>query len=212
MTLLDLQKKAAYYCIKPSWVEPFWPPVAIIQTPNYGNLAAQKVVEELKINSPKDKAQLAIAKEIVYKEGFYSGVMIVGPHAGIPVQEAKALIRQIMIESKMALTYCEPEGVVVSRSGDDCVVTLCDQWYLDYSDEEWKKDARRYSISNHLPSPVCIVTKQSFPNLQVSRKYGMLLVRDSAWIRKDSRLASRVGVLTRVWSWIADSMGPYMAH
>ena len=28
---------------------------------------------------------------------------------------------------------------VVSRSGDECVVALCDQWYLDYGNEEWKK-------------------------------------------------------------------------
>ena len=24
------------------------------------------------------------------------------------------------------------------RSGDECVVALCDQWYLDYGEESWK--------------------------------------------------------------------------
>jgi len=27
---------------------------------------------------------------------------------------------------------------VVSRSGDECVVSLCDQWYLSYNDASWK--------------------------------------------------------------------------
>ena len=30
----------------------------------------------------------------------------------------------------------------MNRSGDDCVVSLCDQWYLDYGDKEWKTKAR----------------------------------------------------------------------
>jgi leucyl-tRNA synthetase len=29
------------------------------------------------------------------------------------------------------------------RSGDECVVALCDQWYLDYGDEVWKERARK---------------------------------------------------------------------
>merc|ERR1712223_785260 len=33
-----------------------------------------------------------------------------------------------------------PEKQVVSRSNDICVVALCDQWYLNYGDKEWKKD------------------------------------------------------------------------
>ena len=33
----------------------------------------------------------------------------------------------------------EPEKTIISRSGDECVVALCDQWYLDYGEPEWKK-------------------------------------------------------------------------
>ena len=31
---------------------------------------------------------------------------------------------------------------VISRSNDLCVVALCDQWYLDYGNEDWKEQAR----------------------------------------------------------------------
>ena len=34
--------------------------------------------------------------------------------------------------------YKEPEKMVMSRSGEECVVSLCDQWYLDYGEEEWR--------------------------------------------------------------------------
>lgn len=43
-----------------------------------------------------------------------------------------------------AFVYMEPEGEVVSRSGDDCVVALVDQWYLNYGDEQWKKQVREH--------------------------------------------------------------------
>jgi hypothetical protein len=35
-----------------------------------------------------------------------------------------------------ACVYYEPEGEVISRSGDVCVVALCDQWYLNYGMRE----------------------------------------------------------------------------
>ena len=82
VTLMDLSKKPTYYHVNKDWVDPFLPPISIIDTPNYGGLAAVKVVQDLKIASQKDKVNLAKAKEIVYKEGYYSGKMIVGPHAG----------------------------------------------------------------------------------------------------------------------------------
>lgn len=139
-TLADLKKKVAFYKIKEEWVKPF-EPIPIIDTPNYGNLAAAKVCEELKINSPKDRKLLDLAKEKVYKEGFYSGKMLMGECKGMSVQDAKPKIRQQMIDANQAIPYWEPEGLVMSRSGDECVVCLTDQWYLNYGEENWKQQA-----------------------------------------------------------------------
>ena len=35
-----------------------------------------------------------------------------------------------MVDNKEAVLYQEPERTVISRSGDRCVVALCDQWLV----------------------------------------------------------------------------------
>ena len=60
----------------------------------------------------------------------------------LQVSEAKPIIKDEMIAAGQALTYNEPEKEVISRSGDECVVALTDQWYLTYNDPEWKAAAR----------------------------------------------------------------------
>ena len=68
-------------------------------------------------------------------------ILTVGECSGEKVQVAKKKVQQIMMESGEAILYQEPERRVVSRSGDECVVALCDQWYLDYGQKEWKEQA-----------------------------------------------------------------------
>merc|ERR1712000_694855 len=40
--------------------------------------------------------------------------------------------------------YFEPASPVKSRSGDDCVVCLTDQWYIDYAQPEWKEQVKAH--------------------------------------------------------------------
>ena len=74
----------------------------------------------------------------------YSGTMVIGDFKGESFQEAKAKVREQMIAKGLAFPYAEPEGLVVSRSGDECVVALVDQWYLDYGEPSWKEQAEEY--------------------------------------------------------------------
>ncbi|PRT55682.1 Leucine--tRNA ligase, cytoplasmic [Wickerhamiella sorbophila] len=135
ITQVDLAKKPEYYHIEASWIAD---PVPVVDTPTYGTTTAKTLVEQLKINSPKDKDKLAEAKEIAYKEGFYMGVMAVGKYAGEKVEDAKPKVREDMVKAGQAFVYSEPEGLVISRSGDECVVSLEDQWYNDYGEDSWK--------------------------------------------------------------------------
>lgn len=76
-------------------------------------------------------------------QGFTDGVMTVGPYAGRKVAEAKPLIRDEMLAAGHALPYSEPEKTVMSRSGDECVVALTDQWYLTYGEDAWRAATER---------------------------------------------------------------------
>lgn len=49
----------------------------------------------------------------------------------------------ILVETEHFVKIFIPEDVVISRSGAKCVVSLLDQWYIDYSLPEWKEKARR---------------------------------------------------------------------
>lgn len=141
--LRDLQQKAALrekFGIKEEWVN--FPIVPIIEIPGYSDskiVAAEKACQEFKVKSQNDGAQLALAKDRVYKLGFYDGVMLVGEYKGSKVQDAKPKVRADLIDAGHAVSYAEPESAVVSRSGDECIVALTDQWYLTYGEEEWKK-------------------------------------------------------------------------
>lgn len=135
-TLTDLRKKPEFYKIDASWVA--IDPVPVISTPLYGDMTAPAIVKQLKIQSQKDTKQLAEAKDIAYKEGFYNGTMIIGEFKGESVQDAKPKVREAMIKAGLAFPYAEPEGLVISRSADECVVALMDQWYLDYGESSWR--------------------------------------------------------------------------
>jgi leucyl-tRNA synthetase len=135
ITSLDLAKKAEYYQIQKEWVK-FDGILPIISTPQYGDLTAKKLVEDLKIQSPKDAKKLEEAKEKAYKEGFYKGTMIYGDFKGKKVEEAKDLVRKQLIDQGLAFPYAEPDSKVLSRSGDECVAGLLDQWFMNYGTAE----------------------------------------------------------------------------
>jgi len=143
-TVKDLAKKAEYYGIKKEWAELEIPP--IIETPSYGNLTAEFLVESMKINSPKDVKQLAEAKDLAYKEGYYKGKMLIGEFKGEPVEVAKPKVKEALIKSGQAFEYAEPNGHVLSRSGDECVVAYLGQWFLNYgeNDPQWRQQTLGY--------------------------------------------------------------------
>uniref|UniRef100_A0A0E0M0N2 leucine--tRNA ligase n=1 Tax=Oryza punctata TaxID=4537 RepID=A0A0E0M0N2_ORYPU len=126
--------------VKDEWVLPF-KIIPIINITEFGDKSAEKVCLDLKIKSQNDKEKLAEAKRMTYLKGFTDGTMIVGEFNGRKVQEAKPLIKKQLLEKGTAVLYSEPEKKVMSRSGDECVVALTDQWYITYGETEWKQKA-----------------------------------------------------------------------
>eukprot|EP00241_Pyramimonas_parkeae_P014751 CAMPEP_0114293780 /NCGR_PEP_ID=MMETSP0059-20121206/9775_1 /TAXON_ID=36894 /ORGANISM="Pyramimonas parkeae, Strain CCMP726" /LENGTH=1084 /DNA_ID=CAMNT_0001415513 /DNA_START=16 /DNA_END=3270 /DNA_ORIENTATION=- len=144
MALQDLKKKPAMrekFGIKDEWVMPF-EVIPIINIPEFGDASAVTVCEEMKIQSQNDRVKLDEAKNRTYMKGFYEGVMLVGEHKGQSVQVAKPLLKDQLCADGRACLYSEPEKKVMSRSGEECVVALTDQWYLMYGEEEWLAKAK----------------------------------------------------------------------
>lgn len=142
--LTDLQKKQPMrekYGISDEMVLPY-KPIPIIEVPGLGKLSAVTACEQLKIVSQNDREKLLEAKELVYLKGFYDGILLVGEFAGKKVQDVKKDLKKYLVDRNEADTYYEPEKTIISRSADECVVALCDQWYINYGEEEWLGKAR----------------------------------------------------------------------
>jgi leucyl-tRNA synthetase len=116
-------------------------PIPIIDT-DMGDMAAVKICEDMEIKSQKDRGKLDKAKKIVYKKGFYEGTMNsnCGEYSGMKVEDAKEKVKTKLLKSEDADLMYELTGQVVSRALTECIVKIVDdQWFVKYSDKEWKK-------------------------------------------------------------------------
>lgn len=146
--LRDVQTKKEYFQekfnVKPEWAK--FDPVPIINIPEFGDLAAIKACNDFKVKSQNDRVALDQAKDVVYTKGFYDGEMIVGDYKGMKVKDAKPIIKDLMVQNGQAVLYSEPAGKVMSRSGDECVVALADQWYMTYGEKDWRAQTEEYGF------------------------------------------------------------------
>lgn len=127
-------------------------PVSIIDVPEYSDMSAIKAYQDFKVGSMNDKQKLADAKAEVYLKGFYKGVMKVGEFKGEKVEQAKKLTKELLIKNNQGVQYYEPEGLVISRLGEECVVAMCDQWYINYGIENVKQELLSYIDSKGFQS------------------------------------------------------------
>jgi leucyl-tRNA synthetase len=164
-------------------------PISVLRTEKLGDFAAKTALEQLKSSSLQKDQKLDAAKDLCYKEGFYHGVMILGPFTGEPVSVAKEKMKELMAAEGRALVYWEPESEVISRSGDKCVVVMCDQWYIEYGQEEWKRQ-----VVEHFNTKVEVFHDETREKFRAcfdwlsawpcSRQYGLgtRLPFDEAWL------------------------------
>ena len=177
--------------VKEEWCVPFEVvPVIEIPESELGQASAVFVCEnQFTIDSHKNKVQLEEAKKICYMKGFYNGILIKGEFSGKPVQEAKKLVKDRLIELGLAANYYEPESQVMSRSGDECVVALCDQWYITYGEPDWlalvvdhlKSNFEMYNQSAYA---LQVASVQWFKDWACSRTFGLgsRLPWDEHWL------------------------------
>jgi len=145
--LLDLKKNPSYaerYGVSREVIEEL-EPIPIIKLEGYSEVPARDAVEKLGVRSQRDEDKLEEATKEVYSAEFRRGVMLENtPYAGMPVSEAKQRVKEDLIaEGKADTMYEVINSPVYCRCGAKCVVKIFrDQWFIDYSNPEWKQLAR----------------------------------------------------------------------
>ena len=196
---LDEQRK---YNLDSSIVQQVYP-ISVISVKGMGDFPAQEIIEEMRVGDQSDK-KVHDATEALYKREFHQGVLKenTGKYKGRKVAETKPLIIQELKENGIADTMYDLPEKVVCRCLTECRVKILeDQWFLKYSDPEWKRLAHE-----------CVNSAQMYPE---STRQWFHDVID--WI-KDWPCARRVGLGTPLpWSpgWIVETLSDstiYMAY
>ena len=118
-------------------------PISIIEVPGHSQYPAEDAVKKFGIKDSSD-ARLADATAEVYKEEFHRGVMKANTgFPGMKVSEAKERITDVLAKEGHLTKMQELPQRVICRCGTRCYVKILEnQWFLNYSNEEWKAKAK----------------------------------------------------------------------
>ncbi len=158
-------------------------PIAIIDTKGYGPMPAVELVDRMGITQAGDP-RLDEAKKAIYKDGFHTGRMNAncGEFAGMKVEEAKDLIKQMMLKSGEAELFYDLSEEVVCRCGKPVVIKkVPDQWFIDYANATLTEKSKHHARSMH------ILPQDYYVNVQ-----GVLdWFRERACVRQGNWLGTR---------------------
>jgi len=133
-------------------------PISMINTEGLGNIPAKDIVEKMGI-SHQDDPKLEEATKEIYSKEFYEGILAnnTKQFAGKKISEAKDEIKEWITKTGSADILLElTNSPVKCRCGTECVVKLLsNQWFLDYSNKDWKQKAHRcFEGMNILPNEI----------------------------------------------------------
>ena len=178
-------------------------PISMIKTEGLGDIPAKDIVEKMGI-SHQDDPKLEDATKEIYSKEFYEGILAnnTKQFAGKKISEAKDEIKEWITEIGSADILLElTNSPVKCRCGAECVVKLLsNQWFLDYSNKDWKKKAH-----------TCFDKMNILPN-EISSEFDKVL----DWLRERA-CARQHGLGTKVpWDkeWLVESLADsviYMA-
>ncbi|MEM7819556.1 MAG: leucine--tRNA ligase [Candidatus Aenigmatarchaeota archaeon] len=120
-------------------------PISIIETQGFGEHPAKEICEKMKISSLKQEKELDEATKIVYKKEFHLGVLKdnCSEYSGLKVSGCKEKLSIEFIEKNVADVMWDCTNVICRCTTKCHVKILENQWFLKFSDENWKKQVRR---------------------------------------------------------------------
>ena len=133
-------------------------PISMIKTDGLGDIPAKDIVERMGI-SDQNNPKLEDATKEIYSKEFYEGILAdnTKQFAGKKISEAKDEIKEWITEIDSADILLElTNSPVKCRCGAECVVKLLsNQWFLDYSNKDWKDKAHTcFEKMNILPNEI----------------------------------------------------------
>jgi leucyl-tRNA synthetase len=147
LALKDLQEKPELlkdFNIDPEVVKAI-KPISIIKVEGFNEFPAVETVEKMGIKDQNDP-RADEATNTVYKKEFHSGILKdnCGPYAGKTIREAKEILIKDFKKSGITTSMYDLSEPVICRCMTPCVVKiLSDQWFLNYSDTQWKASAKQ---------------------------------------------------------------------
>jgi leucyl-tRNA synthetase len=120
-------------------------PIQVISLSGYSRFPADDAVKKAGATVSTDP-RLEAATAEVYSAEFHRGVMSQGsgPLAGLAVGEAKTKAVELLSKTERLSRMLELPEKVVCRCGTRCYVKILEnQWFLNYSNPEWKSKARQ---------------------------------------------------------------------
>ncbi|HDP97316.1 MAG TPA: leucine--tRNA ligase [Euryarchaeota archaeon] len=173
-------------------------PIPIIKTPGWGPLPALEICEKMGIKELSDPKLEEATKEI-YKSGFHRGLMteVAGEYAGMPVEQAKDMIKSLLTESGEAIDFYDLSEEVVCRCGNRVMIKrIPDQWFIDYADRELTDKSKSHA------EEMSIFPREYYDNIQGILEW----FRERACVRQGNWLGTKFP-LDRKWivEAIADS-------
>jgi leucyl-tRNA synthetase len=116
-------------------------PISIIEVEGFSDFPARDAVESLGVKDQFD-ARAEEATQLIYSKEYHTGRMKANTsYPGMPVREAKERVKEDLIMSGKAHKFYEiANSPIYCRCGAKVVVKVVeDQWFIDYSNPEWKE-------------------------------------------------------------------------
>ncbi|MDY6965937.1 MAG: leucine--tRNA ligase [Halobacteriota archaeon] len=114
-------------------------PIPVIGIEGYGEIPAKDLTESMGIENQEDP-KLEDATELLYGAEFSKGVMLTG-YVGVSVNEARDKVEsELVSKGRAGKMYEFTERPVVCRCNSKVYVKILkDQWFLKYSNPDWKE-------------------------------------------------------------------------
>ena len=118
----------------------------IIFSDDYDGVPSQKIIDKMGIKSQSDP-NLEYATADQYRHEFHVGKLndLTGKYSGMSVYSGRNAIRKDLLKQKIGIIIYEIiNRPVICRCGTECVVKIFEnQWFIDYSNPQWKSLARK---------------------------------------------------------------------